>query len=41
MLFDKYSDILATGWTIQEAEIIRDVDKLFGGNFWSFLERKI
>ncbi|MBZ4647569.1 MAG: hypothetical protein JG777_3058, partial [Clostridia bacterium] len=40
VLFDKYSDILATGWIIKEDEIIRDVEKIFGGNFWSFLERQ-
>lgn len=40
VLFDKYSDILATGWVIKEEEIVRDVENLFGGNFWKFLERK-
>ncbi len=39
VLFDKYNDILATGWYIKEDEIIRDVNKLFGGNLWDFLER--
>ncbi|HOJ09846.1 MAG TPA: glucuronate isomerase [Clostridiales bacterium] len=38
VLFDKYSDILATGWVINEDEIIRDVENLFGGNFWRFLD---
>jgi hypothetical protein len=40
-LYDKYADLLATGWTIEHAEITRDVEKLFGGNLWSFLERKL
>lgn len=40
VLFDKYSDILATGWVIEEKEITRDVENLFGGNFRRFLERK-
>jgi len=38
VLFDKYHDILATGWVIEEEEIQRDVDKLFGKNFWDFLK---
>ena len=38
ILFEKYSDLVAAGWRIEEEEIRRDVDKLFGGNFWSFLE---
>jgi len=32
---------MATGWTLDEAEIKRDVGKLFGGNFWAFLKRKL
>lgn len=39
VLVDKYSDLARTGWQITEAEIKRDVAKLFGGNFWSFLEK--
>lgn len=38
VLIEKYSDILATGWMIKEEEIIRDVENLFGGNFWRFVE---
>jgi len=38
VLIEKYSDILATGWTIKEEEIIRDVENLFGGNFWNFVK---
>ena len=40
-LFDKYRDLMATGWALDESEIKRDVEKLFGGNFWSFVERKL
>lgn len=40
VLIDKYTDISKTGWVITPQEIKRDVEKLFGGNFWSFLERK-
>jgi hypothetical protein len=32
---------MATGWALDETEIKRDVEKLFGGNFWNFLERKL
>jgi hypothetical protein len=39
VLFDKFNDILATGLTVQEEEIIRDVGNIFGGNFWRFHER--
>jgi hypothetical protein len=39
VLFDKYSDIMRTGWQIDDSEIKRDVDKLFGGNFWEFLKK--
>jgi hypothetical protein len=35
----KYEDLWRTGWRVTEAEIERDVAALFGGNFWSFLER--
>jgi hypothetical protein len=37
VLVDKYNDIAATGWTISEDEIHRDVADLFGGNFWKFV----
>jgi hypothetical protein len=41
VLFEKYSDLLATGWTLDEREIARDVEGLFGGNFWTFLKRRL
>ncbi|MFB3880261.1 MAG: glucuronate isomerase [Armatimonadota bacterium] len=40
-LCDKYADLMATGWRLDEAEVKRDVGKLFGGNFWAFLARKL
>lgn len=40
ILIDKYNDILDSGWTVTEAEIIRDVRDLFNNNFWRFLDRK-
>jgi hypothetical protein len=41
VLADKYADLLASGWTVDEAEIARDVDALFGGNFRDFLRRRV
>lgn len=38
VLADKYADLLATGWTVTESEIQRDVARLFGDNFWDFLK---
>lgn len=40
VLYDKYKDLMDTGWRISEDEIERDVQKLFGGNFWTFLSAK-
>ena len=39
VLADKYTDILATGWTIREEEIQRDTKQLLGGNFLEFIGR--
>ena len=36
VLTDKYCDLLATGWQISRAEIERDVNDLFGGEFERF-----
>ncbi|NMB11878.1 MAG: glucuronate isomerase [Firmicutes bacterium] len=41
ILVRKYQDVMATGWVLTEAEIRQDVEKLMGGNLWSFLERKL
>jgi len=40
-LTDKYADLMATGWQIGEDEITRDVQKLFGGNLQTFLDRTL
>ena len=40
-LYDKYADLMAAGWVMEEAEIKRDVEKLFGGNFRAFLEKRL
>jgi len=36
VLEEKYCDLLAAGWRVDNAEIARDVARLFGGNFWEF-----
>ena len=41
VLYDKYRDLMATGWALDASEIRRDVGKLFGGNFWEFLGRAL
>jgi hypothetical protein len=41
VLYDKYCDLMETGWRVEEAEIRRDVEELFGGNFWGFLGREL
>lgn len=40
VLVDKYSDLLATGWKLDEAELNRDVAGLMGDNFWQFVGKK-
>jgi hypothetical protein len=39
VLADKYADLLAAGWVIEESEIERDTARLLGGNFWEFVKR--
>jgi hypothetical protein len=39
VLKEKYADLAATGWTVTEDEIARDVKNLFGGAFEAFLKR--
>ena len=36
VLVDKYQDLAATGWSVTDAEIRRDVAGLFGGEFSRF-----
>ncbi len=38
VLADKYADLLHTGWAVKESEIARDVNRLFGDNFWEFVQ---
>lgn len=39
VLSDKYVESMRAGWTATSAEIERDVAKLLGGNFWTFIDR--
>ena len=39
VLADKYADLMAVGWTLDESEIRRDAGRLLSGNFWEFLDR--
>ena len=41
VLADKYTDLIATGWTVDESEIRRDAARLLGGNFHEFLDRTL
>ena len=41
VLSEKYSDLSDQGYVLTEAQIKGDVDNLFGGNFESFLRRKL
>ncbi len=36
VLIEKYTDLLATGWPLTEAQIRRDVERLFEGNLAAF-----
>ncbi len=39
VLYDKYSDLLAANWTLTREELARDIQALFGGNFWRFIKK--
>lgn len=41
VLKGKYLALAATGWTVTEAEVTRDVETLFGGAFEAFLKRSL
>lgn len=41
VLKSKYLALAASGWTVTEAEVTRDVEALFGGAFESFLKRSL
>jgi len=39
VLVDKYADTVATGWKLEEADVKKDVERMFKGNFLEFLKR--
>lgn len=39
VLIDKYQDIIASGWSLTQDEVKRDVNSLFNQNFWDFLDK--
>lgn len=40
VLTEKYTDLAATGWIVNDEEIRRDTQALLGGTFWRFLGRE-
>jgi hypothetical protein len=41
VLANKYSDLTAMGYKVTKEQVQKDVEKLFGGNFWSFIDKKL
>ena len=41
VLTNKYGDLLEMGYTFSKEQIVKDVEQLFGENFWSFLNKKL
>ncbi len=39
VLADKYGKLMEMGYNITEEQILRDVENLFGGNFWRFCSK--
>jgi hypothetical protein len=39
VLVDKYKDLINSGWGLTNDEIVRDVEKLFGGSFEAFVAK--
>lgn len=39
VLVNKYNDLMSEGYEISVDKIERDVNNLFGENFWRFLEK--
>jgi hypothetical protein len=38
VLYQKYNDVLSTGWQLEKDEILRDVNNLLNDNFWRFVK---
>lgn len=41
VLKSKYSDLMAVGYKVTHKQVQRDVENLFGGNFWNFIDKKL
>ncbi len=41
VLSNKYGNLLEMGYKLTEGQIVKDVGQLLGGNFWSFLSKKL
>jgi hypothetical protein len=39
VLADKYNGLMEMGYNVTEEQILRDVENLFGGNFWRFCSK--
>ena len=39
VLVQKYTELVESGWQVTEAELARDVEKLFGGSFETFCDK--
>jgi len=39
VLAEKYGELAEMGYNVTEEQILRDVENLFGGNFWRFCSR--
>ncbi|HEY9062707.1 MAG TPA: glucuronate isomerase [Pseudobacteroides sp.] len=41
VLKSKYSDLMAVGYRVTQEQVQRDVENLFGVNFWNFIDKKL
>lgn len=41
VLVEKYNDLVSMGYRLTEGEVRRDIEKLFGGNFWEFINKEL
>lgn len=39
VLLEKYSDLVQTGWVLEQAQVRKDLEALFSSNFYEFLRR--
>lgn len=41
VLVEKYNDLISMGYQLTEAEVKRDIENLFGGKFWEFINKEL